>query len=121
MAKLLDAEVDAHRPDQLSRSATEAAALPSRPARARRYLRGIFRESGLLYGTPSDAAGTSGAPEETLFLAVLRTLSRVALDVAVLAEAPPAPRREQLLLLLAATFGKLDDAEEVHLRIERAA
>ncbi len=119
--KLLDAEVAAHRPDHLSRSAIEALALTSRPARARRYLRGIFRESGLLYGTPSQAAPGTGAPEETLFLAVLRTLSRVALDVAVLAEAPAAPRREQLLLLLAATFGKVNDAEEVHQRIERAA
>lgn len=121
LIKLLDAEVAAHRPDQLSRSATEAMVLTSRPARARRYLRGIFRESGLLYGTPSQAAPGSGAPEETLFLAVLRTLTRVALDVAVLTDAPPAPRREQLLLLLAATFGQLDDAEEVHQRIERAA
>ncbi len=121
LAKLLDAEVAAHRPDQGSRSALEAAALPTRPARARRYLRGIFRESGLLYGTPSQSSAGSGAPEETLFLAVLRTLTRVGLDVAVLGDAPPAPRREQLLLLLAATFGKLTDAEEVHQRIERAA
>jgi hypothetical protein len=121
LAKLLDAEVAAHVPDQTSRSALDATALPSRPARARRYLRGIFRESGLLYGTPSQTTATGGAPEETLFLAVLRTLSRVALDVAVLADAPPAPRREQLLLLLAVTFGELDGAEEVHQRIERAA
>ena len=121
LAKLLDAEVAAHRPDHESRSAIEAASLSSRPARARRYLRGIFRESGLLYGTPSHATAGSGAPEETLFLAVLRTLTRVALDVAQLADTPPAPRREQLLLLLAATFGRLNDAEEVHQRIERAA
>jgi len=121
LSKLLDAEIAGHRPDQTSRSAIEASALVSRPARARRYLRGIFRESGLLYGTPSKAPEVTGAPEEALFLAVLRTLTRVALDVAVFADAPPAPRREQLLLLLAATFGELDDAEEVHRRIERAA
>lgn len=118
--KLLDVEVEAHRPDLLSQSSIDAMALASLPARARRYLRGIFRESGLLYGTPSSSSLGSAAPEETLFLAVVRTLSRVALDVAVLTDAPPAPRREQLLLLLAATFGQLDDAEEVHHRIERA-
>lgn len=122
LAKLLEAQVAVHVPDQLSRSALEALALTSRPARARRYLKGIFRESGLLYGTPSLAAPSAGgAPEETLFLGVLRTLSRVALDVAFLCDAPPAPRREQLLLLLAATFGRLDDAGEVHHRIERAS
>ena len=121
LSKLLDAEIDAHRPDQLSRSAIACKPLPTPRARARRYLRGIFRESGLLYGTPSSAQPVVGAPEEALFVAVLRTLCRVALDVAVLVEAVPAPRREQLLLVLAATFGQLDDAEEIHRRIERAA
>ena len=66
--------------------------LPSRPARARRYLRGIFRESGLLYGTPSHATAGSGAPEETLFLAVLRTLTRVALDEGSLVRILTEPR-----------------------------
>jgi DnaJ-domain-containing protein 1 len=120
LSKLLDAEIATHRPDQLSRSVIEAAPLRSSRARARRYLRGIFRESGLLYGTPSDTMPSGGAPEEALFVAVLRTLSRIALDVAVLTEAPPAPRREQLLLLIAATFGELEDAEEIHRRVERA-
>ena len=110
LSKLLEAEIAVHRPDQLSRSVIAAAPLPSSRARARRYLKGIFRESGLLYGTPSDSSPSAGAPEEALFVAVLKTLSRVALDVAVLSEAPAAPRKEQVLLLLAATFGELDAA-----------
>src|SRR4051812_5580492 len=93
LSKLLDAELALHRPDQLSNSVLAAAGLSSPQARARRYLKGILRESGLLYGTPSDTSPSAGAPEEALFVAVLRTLTRVALDIAVLSEAPPAPRR----------------------------
>ncbi len=62
-------------------------------ARAREYLRQMLRESGLLYGTPAHAgagaqeasAGSAGmgAPEELLFLAVVRTLARMALDIAI--------------------------------------
>lgn len=59
-------------------------------------------------------------PEEVLFLAVLRTFCRMALDIAVLAEGAPGPRPEQLLLLLAALSDRLDDAEDIHRRIERA-
>lgn len=133
-------------PDVTSASAKEALTVPPGPGRARRYLRGILRETGLLYGTPSVNTPTpeptmrgrleSGSrpriarreptkvspsgPEEQLFLAVLRSTCRVALDVAVLADAAPGPRVEQLLGLLASLAHRLDDAEDVHRRIERA-
>jgi hypothetical protein len=97
-----------------------AAARPLRSgrARARHYLRGVLRESGLLYGTPQGVAPAGGqAAEEVLFLAVLRTLVRIALDIAVLEEAPPGPRREQVLLLLAATTGQLREASEIDRQI----
>src|SRR4051812_2317677 len=71
-------------------------------ARARAYLPKTPRPSGLLYGPPREnpppdagavffgpsAAPASGgqarAPEEQLFLAVVRTLARMALDIALL-------------------------------------
>ncbi len=94
-------------------------------ARARAYLRRTLRESGLLYGTPADGVApadgappqASGAPEEQLFLAVVRTLARMALDVAELTGAAPGPRREQLLLLFAVLTGLLDDADAVQRRL----
>lgn len=115
--------VAAPRADLGSPSFQDALKLPPGPGRARRYLRGILRESGLLYGTPqkSGAPAPEGqGPEEQLFLAVLRTFCQVGLDLAVLVDAPPGPRAEQLLLLLASLIGRLDDADEVHRRIERA-
>jgi DnaJ-domain-containing protein 1 len=59
-------------------------------------------------------------PEEVLFLAVLRTFCRMSLDIAVLEDAAPGPRPEQALLLLAALGDRLDDAADIHRRIERA-
>lgn len=117
--------VTAYRPEAPSfpQAFTEARRLPTGPARARRYLRTMMRESGLRYGTPVTAVPRDSAqgPEEVLFLAVLRTWCRMALDLAVLAEAPPGPRPEQMLLLLAALGHRLDDAADLHLRIVRAA
>ena len=88
-------------------------------ARARVYLRAVLRESGLLYGTPRAVAppAPGGPAEEVLFQAVLRTLVRIALDIAVLEEAPPGPRREQVLLLLAATTGQVKEAGEIDRQI----
>jgi hypothetical protein len=123
LEQLLKEEVAGHRLDAGSASCRDALALPPGPGRARRYLRGTLRESGLLYGTPKAAgvvAVPGQGPEEQLFLAVLRTFCRVALDVGVLVDAPPGPRAEQLLVVVAALFGRLDDAEEAHRRIERA-
>lgn len=90
--------------------------------RARRYVRGMLRESGLLFGTPNapKVPGEGGSNEEQLFLAVLRVFTRIALDVAAHADAAPGPRPEQVLLLFAAMSGKLDAAEDIHRRIERA-
>jgi len=107
-------------PDTTSRAALEAKALQSPRARARRYLRGVLRQTGLLYGTPKGVAEAKD-PGAALFGAVVKTLANIALDLAVLAEAAPAPRREQLLLLFAATFGELDEAAGIHRRIEQAS
>jgi hypothetical protein len=95
-----------------------AAPLGSGRARARAYLRRTLRASGLLYGTPADAPmpEDTGAPtefqaralEEQLFRAVVKTLARLALDVAHLVGAPAGPRGEQLLLLFAVLTGELD-------------
>jgi LETM1-like protein len=110
-------------PDVSSRSALEAKQLPLGKGRARRYVRGMLRESGLLFGTPNapklDPKATSNA-EEQLFLAVLRVFVRIALDVAAQADAAPGPRPEQVLLLFAAMSGRLDDADSIHKRIEKA-
>ena len=80
-------------------------------SRARQYLKAVLRESGLLYGTPAQSASRAPAsgrsPEEVLFLAVLRTLVRIVLDIAVLVEAPPGPRRAQVMVLLATQVGEL--------------
>ncbi len=116
---LVRAAVDEYQP--LKGAALETPGLTSGRARARRHLRSVLRESGLLYGTPLSAAAASSGqgPEEVLFLAVVRTLCRMALDLAVLVEAAPGPRPEQLLLLFAALIHRLDDADDIHRRIER--
>jgi uncharacterized membrane protein YebE (DUF533 family) len=93
-------------------------------ARARAFLRRTLRASGLLYGTPADnkpadseAATASSpkarAPEEQLFLAVVRTLARLALDIAQLTGAPAGPREDQLLLLFAMLAGELEVARAI--------
>ncbi len=123
LEELIREGVTKYRPDATSNSVREAATLPPGVGRARRYLRGILRESGLLFGTPDAPAPDeqSLGPEEQLFLAVLRVFTRIALDVATLVEAAPGPRPEQLLLLFAALSHRVDDSEDVHRRIERAA
>jgi LETM1-like protein len=126
LERLLRDVVSAYRPEAPSfpQAFAEAQGLATGRARARRYLRLTMRESGLRYGTPVGDApkaprGGQG-PEEVLFQAVLRTWCLMALDLAVLAEAPPGPRPEQVLLLFGALGDRLDDAAEIHLRIERA-
>ncbi len=91
-------------------------------ATARRYLRRVLRESGLLYGTPASAApgptataeGSRRAPEETLFLAVVRTLGTAGCDIATLSGHPEGRDPRALLVLFAALTGKLDEAESLH-------
>ena len=122
LEQLIREGVTTYRADAASNSFREASALPPGVGRARRYLKGILRESGLLFGTPNAPSGDQhSGPEEQLFLAVLRVFTRIALDVATLVEAAPGPRPEQLLLLFAALSDRLDEAQDTHRRIERAA
>ncbi len=90
-------------------------------AQARAYLRRMLRASGLLYGTPAEGSVSVGAraPEEQLFLAVVRTLARMALDISRLVGAPVGPRREQLLLLFAVFTDQLDEAEVLEDKVSR--
>lgn len=123
LEQVLRGVVGAWAPDESSRSARAALTLPAGRARARRYVRGMLRESGLLFGTPNTPAlpMSDMGPEEQLFLAVLRVFAKLALDVAVQLDAAPGPRPEQLLMLFAVLSHQLDDAEDIHRRIERAA
>lgn len=92
---------------------------PPGRARARRFLRRGLRDSGLLYGTPTGPQGPtpSTSPEEQLFLAVLRTFARLALEVAHRAGAADERRAEQLLVLFAALVGQVETAEEIALQL----
>ena len=86
-------------------------------AAARANLGANLRETGLLFGTPAQPSTapleSAKAAEEQLFLAVIRTYARMALDLAVLLKAPPGPRREQVLLLLAVLVGEKRLADEI--------
>jgi uncharacterized membrane protein YebE (DUF533 family) len=103
-------------------------------ARARDYLRRTLRASGLLYGTPAEKTqppeedftssgphGKARAPEEQLFLAVMRTLARMALDIARLIEAPTPPSEDHLLLLFAVFTGELDVAEAIAAKLQEGS
>src|ERR1044071_1228606 len=70
-----------------------------------------------LSGVVSPAPPATGPPEELLFRAVVRTLARMALDIASLASAPAGPRREQLLLLFAVLTGQLDEAQAIEEKV----
>jgi hypothetical protein len=93
----------------------EAPPLAQPKARARAYLHRALRDSGLVYGTPElpENAHRGGAPEQTLFLAVLRTLAQLALDTAVLFDAPPGPRALQLVRMFALWTGELKLADAI--------
>lgn len=131
LSSLLEEAVAAH---ERAPGAVVPPALPessSGRARARAYLRRMLRASGLLYGTPAEGGGglprepesaessQTGAPEEVLFRAVVRTLARMALDIAALAGAPEGSRREQLLLLCAVLTGQLDEAEAIEEKVRQ--
>ena len=90
-------------------------------AQARAYLHRALRDSGLVYGTPELPEDTraEAAPEETLFLAVLRTLAGFALDTAVLFGAPPGPRALQLLRMFALWTGELKLADAISAQLEK--
>jgi hypothetical protein len=96
-------------------------------ARARAYLRRTLRATGLLYGTPADnkappaeagSAPKARAPEEQLFLAVVRTLARMALDIAQLTGAPTGHREDQLVLLFAMLTGELEVATAIGAKLQ---
>lgn len=132
LSSLLEEAVVAHRGVSAPAVTPGLSALSSSGrARARDYLRRTLRSSGLLYGTPAEKAspppeeftpsGTSGssrAPEEQLFLAVVRTLARMALDIALLTAAPAPPTEEHLLLLFAVFTNELDVAESIAARLQ---
>jgi len=101
--------------------APEAPSLERPVARTRAFLHRALRESGLVYGTPEllEGAPAGEAPERTLFLAILRTLGRLALDAAALLRVPPGPRALQVARIFAAWAGALDAADEVADRIEQ--
>ena len=113
LPELLRAEIAAHASED-ARRVDEAHAGGSPKARARAWLRRSVHESGLCFGTPCAVqVDSAGSPEEVLFLAVVRTLARLALDLAVITHAPPGPRHEQILVLLASMTGQFTEAEEV--------
>ncbi|WP_328707044.1 hypothetical protein [Citreicoccus inhibens] len=93
-------------------------------AQARAYLQRTLRASGLLYGTPAESALAEGAEAPSpdamagqLFQAVVRTLARMALDVARLVGAPPVTGREPLLVLFAVLAGELELARDIDARL----
>jgi hypothetical protein len=115
LANVLAESATLYRPEAV-RAAEQSRLACSKRGRARAFLRAELRERGLLYGTPDE--GLSGAtvdaeqsPEARLFLGILRTFARTALDIATLVEAPEGPRREQLLLLFAVLAGEQSAAK----------
>lgn len=81
-------------------------------ARARTHVRMVLQDSGLLYGTPERVEHPVGMTrEEQLSLAVLRTLVRLALDLADISGLGPERRVERLTILFAAWSGHLRLAE----------
>ncbi|WP_233609500.1 TerB family tellurite resistance protein [Corallococcus sp. AB049A] len=97
-------------------------------ARGRAFLRRTLRASGLVYGTPvplpspvdggEPADVPARAVEDELFHAVVRTLARMALDLARVMDAPEGPRVEQLLVLFAVLAGELDLAMALDARLQ---
>jgi len=115
LTALLEAEVAQHRPVTV---APEGQRLRGA---ARAHVRTVLQDSGLLYGTPEHfEAADSSAPEEQLFLAMLRTLVQLALDLADISEAPRAGRLARLNVLFAAWTGQLVLADELQ-RLPRGA
>ncbi|MGQ0507275.1 MAG: TerB family tellurite resistance protein [Myxococcaceae bacterium] len=114
LTSLLEEEVSRHVSGSARSKLPEDWSRLSRWAQSRRYVQEQLRTTGLLYGTPKDAETEKGkAPEEILFLAVVRTFARIALDVADITQAQPANRVRQLLVLFAILCGDLDLAEEL--------
>jgi hypothetical protein len=113
---LLETEAAQHRP-------VPAPPVGQRPrAAARGHVRAVLQDSGLLYGTPERfQASDSSAPEEQLFVAMLRTLAQLALDLADITGAPAARRTERLTVLFAAWTGQLPLADGLQQAYRTAA
>jgi hypothetical protein len=110
---LLETEVAQHQPLEL-RPGFHPRTL------ARAHVQEVLQDSGLLYGTPETReADASGTPEERLFLAVLRTLVQLALDLADIAGLGPERRMERLVVLFAAWIGELELAEQLQQGLRR--
>lgn len=104
--ELLEQERAQHQP------LVDARAPGSPRARARAHVRTALQDSGLLYGTPEQVSHPAGLTrEEQLSLAVLRTLVRLALDLADIAGLGPERRVERITILFAAWTGHLRLAE----------
>jgi len=104
---LLEQELGEHQPLEDARAPGQ-----SPRARARAHVRMVLHHSGLLYGTPEKVDHPIGMTrEEQLSLAVLRTLVRLALDLADIAGLGPERRVERLTILFAAWSGHLRLAE----------
>ena len=104
---LLEQELAQHQPLEDAR----APGISPR-ARARTHVRMVLQDSGLLYGTPEQVEHPVGMTrEEQLSLAVLRTLVRLALDLADISGLGPERRVERLTILFAAWSGHLRLAE----------
>lgn len=123
LATLLDEAIASYHPGRDLELLGGALPAGSRRARARAFLRQALRKSGVLYGTPTspdEASARGRAREEVLFVAVMRTFARIALDIAEVVGAPEGPRREQLFVLFAAFAGHLDDATAADKRLAKA-
>jgi len=106
LTTLLEQELAQHQP------LVDARAPGSPRARARAHVRMVLQDSGLLYGTPEQVADAAGMTrEEQLSLAVLRTLVRLALDLADISGLGPERRVERLTILFAVWSGHLRLAE----------
>jgi hypothetical protein len=124
LCNLLTEAAASHRPAEASRLLGEAFSASSPRLRARAYLRRILRETGLLFGTPAQPTSPASNAEpvvDQLLLAVIATYARIALDIAALLDAPPGPRPQQVLLLLAVLVGEEELAEEIEAALPQPA
>jgi hypothetical protein len=114
----LEEVVTSHRVDLTSSAAQQADLLATPVSRARKYLTLSLRESGLLYGSPTQATSEGGSPGQQLFRAVITSLCRVGLNIGSRVSQSTEPGAEHLLLLLAAMTGHIDEADKIHRYLE---
>jgi hypothetical protein len=90
-----------------------AARVPAARSVARAWLREAVRRNGLYFGTPRELGEVwpGAAPEEVLYLAVVRTFAQLAFDVAEVVGAP-APGPRELCVLFAVQGQAFAEAAE---------